>query len=135
MRQIKFCGRADDGCIFCGDLINDDDRRLILTQDGGEFEVEPDSVGQLIGECKSGDLYDGDEIRIDYDGVAKVIGEGLMLRTLKATKPTEDAKLKVEYSYYRYRLIWRTHNGSVDTGIDMALLAPILPFVEVKEAV
>lgn len=76
-------------------------------------------------------IKDGDGINIDYDAAAKVIGEGLLLSTIQKTKPTASAKLKVEYSHYRYRLIWSTDNGRVDTGIDMALLEPILPYVEV----
>ena len=84
-----------------------------------------------ICDCKNGALYDGDEIRIDFEGAAKVIGEGMLLRQIEATKPTSDAKLKIKWEHYRYRLIWSTENGRVDTGIDMALLEPILPYVEV----
>ena len=68
---------------------------------------------------------------VEIDGAAKVIGEGLLLSTLQTVKPTADAKLYVEYSHYRYRLIWKTANGRVDTGVDMALLETILPYVEV----
>ena len=134
MRQIKFRGkREDDDRYIYGDLIEDSQGLLIYNNLYNEYarRIKPASVGQYIDDCKSGELYEGDEIRIDYDAAAKVIGDGLLLRTIQTLKPSNDAKLKIEYSHYRYRLIWKTHNGRVDTGIDMALLETILPFVEV----
>lgn len=94
-------------------------------------DVAEESVGQYAGQVGNGELYDGDEIRIDMDKAAQIVGEGLMLSTLKNSKPTAEAKLYVEYSHYRYRLIWRTPNGRVDTGLDLALISNILECVEV----
>lgn len=93
--------------------------------------TEVKDVKQYLTKCANGELYDGDEIRIDMEKAAQIVGEGLMLSTIKATKPTAEAKLYVEYSHYRYRLIWRTHNGRVDTGLDLALISNILECVEV----
>lgn len=135
MKEIKFRGkRVDNGEYVYGDL-----KHMTSGRVGIHFspsiacvEVDPESVSQRIVFDKNyNGIYDGDEIRIDFDGAGKVIGEGLLLSTLKTTKPTADAKLYVEYSHYRYRLIWKTANGRVDTGIDMALLETILPYVEV----
>jgi len=136
MRQIKFRGRdIETGEYIYGDFIHrgpEAGRPGIIDNFDYYHEVEPQSVVQRIASDKNyNGIYDGDEIRIDFDGAAKVIGEGLLLSTLKTTKPTADAKLYVEYSHYRYRLIWRTHNGRVDTGVDMASLETILPYVEV----
>lgn len=93
--------------------------------------LDPDSVRQYVCEVANGELYDGDEIRIDFDKAAPIVGEGLMLSTIKATKPTAEAKLYVEYSHYRYRLIWRTPNGRFETELDLALISNILECVEV----
>ena len=135
MRQIKFRGkRVDNGEYIYGDLkhMTDGCVGINISPYIPCEEVEPDSVAQRIVSDKNyNGIYDGDTIRIDYDAAAKVIGDGLLLRTIQTLKPSNDAKLKIEYSHYRYRLIWKTHNGRVDTGIDMALLETILPFVEV----
>ena len=135
-RQIKFRGRdIETGEYIYGDFIHrgpEAGHPGIIDNFDFYHEVEPQSVEQRITLDKNyNGIYDGDEIRIDFDGAAKVIGEGLLLSTLQTLKPTADAKLYVEYSHYRYRLIWRTHNGRVDTGIDMASLETILPYVEV----
>lgn len=132
MRTIKFCGRELDGKqYFTGDLIQDDDRRLILTSDGGEFEVEPESVGQFTEflDKDGAEVYEGDTLELDYDGAAKVIGDGSLIRDLEDSKPTAEAKLKVEFSHGRYQLMWRTKNGCVDTGIDLYLLESVKQFV------
>jgi len=136
MRQIKFRGRRvkDNGFVYGGRCIVLRGRTLIHDEETEQdVDVEPDSVAQFTNclDANGEEIYDDDEIRIDFDGAAKVIGEGLLLSTLQTLKPTADAKLYVEYSHYRYRLIWRTHNGRVDTGVDMALLESILPYVEV----
>ena len=93
--------------------------------------TEVKDVAQYLTNCANGELYDGDEIRIDMEKAAQIVGEGLMLSTIKNTKPNDEAKLYVEYSHYRYRLIWRTPNGRVDTGLDLALISNILECVEV----
>lgn len=135
-RQIKFRGKCvgNGECVY-GDFIHrgpEAGHPGIIDNFDFYHEVEPQSVEQRITSDKNyNGIYDGDEIRIDFDGAAKVIGEGLLLSTLQTLKPTADAKLYIEYSHYRYRLIWRTHNGRVDTGVDMALLENILPYVEV----
>lgn len=133
--KYKFRGkRVDNGEYVYGDL-----KHMTGGRVGIHFipsiacvEVDPESVSQRITYDKiHNGLYDGDEIRIDFEGAAKVIGEGMLLKQIEATKPTSDAKLKIKWEHYRYRLIWSTPNGSSDTGIDMALLEPILPYVEV----
>ncbi len=132
MRTIKFCGRELDGKqYFTGDLIQDDDRRLILTSDGGEFEVDPNSVAQFTEflDKDGAEVYDGDYLEIDFAGAAKVIGDGSLIRDLEDSKPAADAKLKVEFSHGRYQLMWRTKNGCVDTGVDLYLLKSVKQFV------
>ena len=132
MRTIKFCGRELDGKqYFTGDLIQDDDRRLILTSDGGEFEVEPDSVAQFTEfiDADGAEVYEGDALELDWIGAAKVIGDGSLIRDLETLKPTAEAKLKVEFSRGRYQLRWRTANGCVDTGVDLYLLEVVKQFV------
>lgn len=136
MRQIKFRGKCiDNGEYVYGDFIHrGPEAGLPGIIDNFDYyhEVEPQSVVQRITSDKNyNGIYDGDEIRIDYDGAAKVIGEGLLLKQIEATKPTEGAKLKIKWEHYRYRLLWSTGNGRVDTGVDMALLEAILPYVEV----
>lgn len=138
MQTIKFRGRdIKTGEYVYGDYIHrgpEAGRPGIIDNYDFYNEVEPQSVVQRITSDKNyNGIYDGDEISIDYDAAAKVIGEGLLLSTIQKTKPTATAKLKVEYSHYRYRLIWHTDNGRVDTGIDLALIELILPYVEVTK--
>lgn len=136
MRKIKFRGRTFDGKLIYGDFVHVVPQSSfpgIIDDDGFAHEVETNSVEQFTNcyDANGEEIYDGDEIRIDYEGAAKVIGEGMLLRQIEATKPTDDAKLKIKWEHYRYRLVWCTPNGRVDTGVDMALLEPILPYVEV----
>ena len=95
---------------------------------------------QLDGKLGSGvidkhdnEIFEEDTLQIDFDGAAKVIGDGLLIRKLEWRKPTQDARLKVEFRHARFRLVWRTHNGGVDTGTDVAYLIAIPQFVEVVE--
>lgn len=140
MRQIKFRGiDIETGKYVYGDFINRgplEGKPGIIDDADYYHEIEPESLAQYT-ECNDGDgdeIYDGDTLEIDFEGAAKIIGDGLLLSTIAATKPTADAKLKVEWSHCRYRLIWRTHNGRVDTGVDLSLLDGILPYVEVEAA-
>lgn len=127
--MIKYRGKTAGGQTVRGDLIHFRGQPHIY--DGSYVPVMEESVAPMAAQVGSGELYDGDEIAIDEEKAAQVIKDGLLIQTLKATKPAADAKLKVEWSDYRYRLIWKTKNGRVDTGVDMALISPILQYVQV----
>lgn len=71
MREIKFrghalhdsCGQKVDKFVF-GDLCQGDGRITILDWDDGDnYEVEPETVAQLVGYDTNGkEVYEGDEI-------------------------------------------------------------------------
>lgn len=71
MREIKFrghalhdsCGQKVDKFVF-GDLCQSDGRITILDWDDGDnYEVEPETVAQLVGYDTNGkEIYEGDEI-------------------------------------------------------------------------
>ena len=72
MRQIKFRGHAiSDSCgqsvdkIVHGDLIHEWNKPCILDDDDGDiYEVEPESVAQLIAVDKNGrEVYEGDTLK------------------------------------------------------------------------
>ncbi|MBR0061833.1 MAG: hypothetical protein IJP68_10190 [Selenomonadaceae bacterium] len=96
---------------------------------------------QLDGKFGSGvidkhgrEIFEEDTLQIDFDKAAKVIGDGLLIRELEWSKPNQaDARLKVEFRHARFRLVWRTRNGGVDTGKDVFYLIAIPQFVEVVE--
>ncbi len=78
MRQIKFRGHAiSDSCgqsvdkIVHGDLIHEWNKPCILDDDDGDiYEVEPESVAQLIAVDINGrEVYEGDMVEriADYD--------------------------------------------------------------------
>lgn len=77
------------------------------------------------------EIKDGDTLEIDFDAAAKIIKEGFLVTKLTTLKPTADARLKVEFRQARFRLIWRTQNGGVDTGSDLADIDCITSCVEV----
>ena len=139
MRTIKFRGkRIDNGEYVYGgefrigvisgkpiiDFYDNRQRRV-------GSEVVPDSVALFTEfvDKDGAEVYEGDTLELDYDGAAKVIGEGSLIRDLEDSKPTADAKLKVEFSHGRYQLRWRTKNGCVDTGVDLYLLESVKQFV------
>lgn len=64
MRQIKFRGRKFDGTIVYGDLLHDGRQPKILDEDDGDFyEVDPESVAQLVGVDSNGKgVYEGDTV-------------------------------------------------------------------------
>lgn len=83
----------------------------------------------LIDKCGQ-EIFDGDILDIDYDKARDIIGEGTLVAELKLMHmPT--ARMVVEFSAARFRLVWRTDDGGVDTGKDLAMLRAILPAVEV----
>ncbi len=135
MRTIKFRGRdAETGeHIICGFGYADlNGKKYIFdAKFGMAYHVAPDSVAQFTEflDKDGAEVYDGDTLELDYDGAAKVIGEGSLIRDLEDSKPTADAKLKVEFSHGRYQLRWRTKNGCVDTGVDLYLLESVKQFV------
>lgn len=133
MRKIKFRGRDYNGNFVYGGVNSDG---TAITSGYTFVPIEPESLAQFTNfvDGDGDEIYDGDTLKIDFAGAAKIIGDGLLLSTIEATKPTADAKLKVEWSHCRYRLAWRTHNGRVEIGVDLALIDCILPYVEVEAA-
>lgn len=68
MRPIKFRGRGIDGVTYYGDLYHARREVGIHVIGSGTFEVDPDSVAQLVGYDKNGkEVYEGDTL-IDDDG-------------------------------------------------------------------
>lgn len=138
MRTIKFRGRdVDTGKYVYGDFMNGSFGRVLIDENKGALParyVEPESVGQFTN-CYDGDgeeIYEGDYLEIDFEGAAKAIGEGFLIRDLKALKPTAEAQLRVEFHSARFELVWRTHNGGVLSGVDMFYVSSIKEFVKVK---
>ena len=83
----------------------------------------------LIDKCGQ-EIFDGDILDIDYDKAQRIIGDGSLVAEIKVMRlPT--AVLVVKFSAARFRLVWRTDNGGVDTGKDLAMIRAILPAVEV----
>ena len=133
MREIKFRGRDAYGQYRYGDLWQRKDGTLIY--DEVWHRVDPKSVGQFTGGYDAGgeEIYEGDYLEIDFAGAAKVIGDGSLIRDLEVSKPTAEAQLHVEFRSARFEVVWRTHNGCVDTGFDLFYISTIQKFVKVKE--
>ena len=103
--------------------------------------------GSGIFDANRKEIFDGDILEIDFDGAKKIVGDGFLIQELLASKPTPDAILVVEFSFARFRLVWRVKNGSVDckdivdglpiketvhhTGADLYTIDFICPYVEV----
>lgn len=77
MKQIKFRGHAlCDSCgesvnkIVYGDFLQEFDKVKIEDWDDGDiYEVEPESVAQLIGIDADGkEIYEGDYVEVVHDG-------------------------------------------------------------------
>ena len=65
-RLIKFRGRRLDSPMVYGDLIHYQGYPYIRIKEGGEWEVEPDSVAQFVGYDRNGkEVYEGDVIADD----------------------------------------------------------------------
>lgn len=138
MRTIKFRGRdLETGKLVYGDLMKGSFNRVLIDENKGALParyVEPESVGQFTN-CYDADgteIYEGDYLEIDYEGAEKAIGKGFLICDLKASKPTPEAQLRVEYHRARFELVWRTKNGGCDTGVDMFYVPPIKEFVRVS---
>lgn len=87
-------------------------------------------LGSGICDKAGTEIFDGDILDIDYATAQDILDKGTLLAELKVMRlPT--AVLVVEFSAARFRLAWRTDNGGVDTGKDLAMLRAILPAVEV----
>lgn len=137
MRTIKFRGRrVDIGTYAYGllEVLASGSCYLFNNNENVRYQVLPDSVGQFTN-CYDADgteIYEGDYLEIDYEGAEKAIGKGFLIRDLKASKPTPEAQLRVEYHRARFELVWRTKNGGCDTGVDVYYLYAIKEFVRVK---
>ena len=63
MQEINFRGRELEGeKFFYGDLLHDGERRLILTDDGNEIIVDPNTIGQFTGfyDCNGNAIFKDD---------------------------------------------------------------------------
>lgn len=139
MRTIKFRGRVPNtslfypGMIVYGSLIIAErcTRPYWIRDKGKDYPVTTESVAQFTEfiDKDGAEVYEGDTLELDFVGAAKVIGDGSLIRDLEDSKPTAEAKLKVEFSHGRYQLRWRTANGCVDTGVDLYLLESVKQFV------
>ena len=93
--------------------------------------VHTDSyLGSGIYDRNDVEIFEGDILQIDFDAAQKIIGEGYLITDLKNfTLP--NSRLQVEFVAARFHLVWRTHNGSADTGIDVSFLNTIKDCVTV----
>ena len=108
--------------------------RNIKRKDGIAYPLDC-RFGSGIVDKHGKEIFEEDTLQIDFDKAQKVIGDGLLIRELEWSKPNQaDARLKVEFRHARFRLVWRTHNGGVDTGEDVSYLIAIPQLVEVVEA-
>lgn len=107
--------------------------RNIKRKDGTAYPLDC-RFGSGIVDKHGKEIFEEDTLQIDFDKAQKVIGDGLLIRDITSMKPKQDARLKVEFRHARFCLVWRTHNGGVDTGKDVSSLLAILQFVEVVVA-
>ena len=90
-------------------------------------------LGSGIKDKHGREIFEEDTLLIDFDRAAKVIGDVFLVRYLIERKFSPDARLKVEFRDARFRLIWREHNASFDTGFDVSDIYVISKFVEIEE--
>lgn len=88
-------------------------------------------LGSGVRDKFNAEIFDGDIIQIDWEPAAKLIGEGFLIQELENSKPAPDAILVVEFRNARFRVVWRTRNGSVDTGVDLYHIDAIAQYVTV----
>lgn len=80
MRVIKFRGRGIDGGMYYGDLYRTKREVGIHVIGDGTFEVDPETVAQLVGFDKDGkEVYEGDTL-IDSEGYEYLVSlQGMVL--------------------------------------------------------
>ena len=78
MQDINFRGCELEGKkFFYGDLLHDGERRLILTDDGSEIAVDPNTIGQFTGfyDCNGNSIFKDDILQnLLFPEVVKQVG-------------------------------------------------------------